>query len=302
MGAGELAALGAAAMWAIASLLWSRIPLSAIGMNLFKNLFGLSVALLQLGLLAIWFREPLFMAPGRAWIWLGLSGLVGIVLGDTVYFRSIQILGPRRALMLASTAPLFAAGFGWIVAGEQVSGRGLVGLGLAVAGVIAVIAERRDAQEGSSRTPREWRWAVLLGVLAAVCQALGGAISRSVMETCRPLEATFIRLSVAGFATLAVVGLRGDAADIGRGICQPANLKRLIPAATIGTCLGIWFSQIAFKYSSTATVTTLTATSPLFAIPLVWFFTGQKVSLRALLWTSLTVFGIYLLMSAGKAV
>lgn len=297
MGIGEWAALGAALMWAAASMLWSRIPLSAFAMNLFKSLFGCVVVLLLILLVPSGSGKPVFSADGRAWLWLGASGLVGIFLGDTVYFRSIQILGPRRALMLASTAPLFAALFGWMLAAENVSGRGMLGLTLAVTGVIAVVAGRQSGEVGPLPFPGLTRHGIGLGVLAAVCQALGGAMSRLGMENCGPLEATWIRLVVALAAILMVAAWRRETVPLWKGIGTPANLKLLVPAATMGTCLGITLYQIAFKHSPTATVTTLTATSPLFAIPLVWLVFGQPTSRQSVYWTLLAILGIHLLVT-----
>ena len=40
MGIGEWAALAAALMWTLAKLLWGRIRLTALGINLCKNMLG----------------------------------------------------------------------------------------------------------------------------------------------------------------------------------------------------------------------------------------------------------------------
>src|SRR5213594_1735049 len=49
---------------------------------------------------------------------LGASGLIGFVLGDNYYFRSLLILGPGRGAMVASLAPVFTALLGVPVLGE----------------------------------------------------------------------------------------------------------------------------------------------------------------------------------------
>ena len=109
MGIGEWAALTSALLWTISSMLWGRIRLSALSLNLCKNIIGVVLVSMQLLLLIAFAGRPGLEAPLRSWCWLSLSGLVGIVIGDTFYFRCLQILGPRRALMLATTGPIFSA-------------------------------------------------------------------------------------------------------------------------------------------------------------------------------------------------
>ena len=76
-GIGESAALAAAFLWTISSMLWGRINLSALGLNLCKNVFGWIMVLLHLAAL-LWLtdRSELLLAPPESWFWLALSGLV----------------------------------------------------------------------------------------------------------------------------------------------------------------------------------------------------------------------------------
>ena len=70
------------------------------------------------------------------------------------------------------------------------------------------------------------------------------------------------------------------------------HLAMLVPAAMLGTWLGIWCSQIGFKYTSLAVATMLMSTGPLFAIPLVRFFDGHRISARAIWGTMVALLGI----------
>ena len=64
----------------------------------------------------------------------------------------------------------------------------------------------------------------------------------------------------------------------------------------IGTFLGIWLQQISLKYTAAGVAQTLFATSPLFVIPIV-IFTGERVSLRAILGAMLSLVGVGLLFA-----
>jgi drug/metabolite transporter (DMT)-like permease len=73
------------------------------------------------------------------------------------------------------------------------------------------------------------------------------------------------------------------------------TLRLMIPAAITGTFLGVWFSMLAFQYTSIAEATTLTATSPIFVIPLVILVLRQRVAWTGILGAVLAVIGVAIL-------
>jgi drug/metabolite transporter (DMT)-like permease len=112
---GLLAGLGAAACWALASLLYRRVGtvFSPLQLNLWKGV----VASLVLGAW-LWITPAAAPAlPGSLWGLLLLSGALGIGLGDSAYFAALNRLGERHTILVAETlAPLFTlllAGF-WL--------------------------------------------------------------------------------------------------------------------------------------------------------------------------------------------
>ncbi len=292
MGPGEFAALGAAWFWACSSILWGRVHLSSLELNFFKNLYGSLVLLLHLAAVSLLAGTTLLVADREAWGWLAASGLTGIVIGDTVYFRSIQILGPRRALVVASTAPLFAAALGWIFLGEILVPMQILGIFLAVSAVMAVVAERVAHDDTPGMMPGRYSLGITLGLLGGFCQAAGAVLARRGMVECPPLEATLIRLLVALTATAVVVMVRGRVKNRMAKIFRREHLRLLIPAATLGTWLGIWLSQVALKNSPVATATTLMSMCPLFAIPMVWMMYRIRTTAASIAWTVLAVAGI----------
>ena len=228
----------------------------------------------------------------QAWIYLAISGIVGIAIGDTFYFRSLQILGPRRSLVVATTAPIFGAIIGWWMLDEYVPWWSLVGIMIAISGIATVVLDKRGRQESPGHFPgSEWA-GVACGLIAAICQASGGAISKLAMQECGALEATFVRLLTAVlFGCLFLPFLKRFKLDVHQ-LFRVTNLRLLLPAAALGTWLGIWCSQIGFYYASVAIATMFMSTSPLFAIPLVRYFDGHRISAQAIWGTLIAVIGI----------
>ena len=300
-GIGEIAALTAALLWTISSMLWGQINLSALGLNLCKNVLGSLMLILHLtALLYFADRSALFLAPSASWFWLGLSGLIGVVIGDTVYFRSLQIMGARRALIMATTGPIFAALLGWFFLQESLTSLAITGIVLTVAGVLVVVADRTAKQEEPGLMPGRLRDGIALGLTGALCQSVGGLCSKLGMvdadgnPICDAAEATLIRLAIAAVVTVGYVVVRGQLASILENARKWVSLRLILPATAVGTWLGIWMSQIAYQYSEIAIAQTLLATCPLFAIPVVWLAEGHRITAIGVVGTIVALAGIYL--------
>ena len=137
---GELAALSAAFVWALASTIWQRVgqQIPAVVLNLLKGaiaLFMLLATVLILGtsLPAV---NPHILAM------LLISGALGIGIGDTAFFIVLKYLGARRTLLLETLSPPLTALFGLIFLQENLSPIACTGILLTICGVAWVIAER----------------------------------------------------------------------------------------------------------------------------------------------------------------
>jgi drug/metabolite transporter (DMT)-like permease len=97
----------------------------------------LTFALIYLIILnIILFREPLpFSADSSRWVWLSLSGIIGLSLGDAFLFQSLISAGPRLSTLLLSPAPIFGSIIAWIFFGETLPGLQIIGVVLALAGL-----------------------------------------------------------------------------------------------------------------------------------------------------------------------
>lgn len=295
-GIGEYGALGAALMWACSSLIFGGTRLPAWTINLAKNVVGATLCLLVLGAMALWSERPLLEMPFRAHLYLVASGLIGLTIGDTFYFRSLQILGPRRSLVMATSTPVFGAILGLLAFQEPVTPRIAAGIATVIAGLSIVIMERRARVESPGLYPGRLVAGILAGLAGSFCQASGGALSRIGMEYCTPLEATFYRLAVAVFSALIITACLGQLGKAFSAATRPEIARRIGIAASLGTFLGIWFSQIAFEYTSLAVATTLLSTSPLFAIPLIRVVHGHRVSPRAVFGNLIAIAGLVLVV------
>jgi drug/metabolite transporter (DMT)-like permease len=296
---GVAAALGAALLWVLATRLFQGAGerLSPLRLNAAKGAFALLLFSASLPLLLPGSRPPTWTEGG----WLALSGVVGIGMGDTAYFRALSGLGTRRVLLLELLAAPSSVALAWLALGESLpprAGAGLLltlsGVGLAVAGGFP--AEGRPALRG----------AVGWGLLAAACQGAGVVMARGAFRQpgLEPALAAWIRLGAGELVLLTLLALlawkrrrsrqdhrtqRSDRPTLGLWL-------RVAGAAALGTWLGIWLQQASLTVLPAGVAQTLLATAPLFALALA-ALAGHRARPAAWAGAALALFGIFLLAS-----
>lgn len=291
---GEVAALAAAFLWALAALLFGQLgkSLLPLGLNLAKG----AIALLMLAITLAIRQHPPMGLEVWALLLLLASGGVGIGLGDTVYFAAINHLGARRALLLQTLAPALAALLAGLGLGEVLSWSACLGMVLTLAGVGWVISQR--VAPATDLPPSPSYRGVLYGVLAALGQASGAVMSRAALAdtSVDPLWSSLLRL--AGGLLLITTLLAGQGQL--RHQIKPLGSVRVLAlvaiAASLGTYLGIYLQQVALKYSPTGVAQALTATSPLFILPMAALM-GDRMTARAVGGAVIALAGVVLLVN-----
>lgn len=291
---GGAAALASAFLWAVSAILFRRVgdAVSAMGINLAKGLVALAcmaALLLPTGLAGV---DPDSLTA------LAISGLVGITLGDTLYFMTLVRLGPRRTLLVGALIPVVTALIAAVMLGERVPLLAWLGMALTITGVTTVLWQRSaeaDRGQGKNGVGKgvEWRRSGLFFALLFVfANALGIIASKLGVADMPALEATFIRQAFA-IAGLTFWGLMlRDLLGWVRPLRDVRLLKPLLLAALIGAFLGTWLSIVALKYTYVAVAATLNSTSPLFILPLAAVMMGERIRVREVLGAATAVAGV----------
>jgi drug/metabolite transporter (DMT)-like permease len=290
----ELAALGTATCWATTGIIASDAirVLGAFHFNLIRLVF---VTLLLAGIVL---ASGTLVLPGWQGVAvLAVSGVVGILLGDTLNFAAVGRLGPRRAgAVFALNAPM-AAVLGGLVLGEQLGGQAWAGIAVTVAGVALAILGRPAS--GAHRLEQVWGGlgvGVLFGLGAALGQATGALIARPYMAGgLDPYVGSLIRVGASGLAmgVMAALPLAPPRPrEVSRNVLLLTGLTALI-----GLLLGMTLFLYALQGSQTGIIATLSATSPVIILPLLWLRTGRSPS--AMSWTGglLAVIGLGLIFT-----
>ena len=149
---GELAALGAAFLWALSAVIYAHLgqKILPLALNLSKDV--IAIAFIALTLIVQGNYLPTDM-NALSLGFLLLSGVLGIGLGDTFYFEALNHLGARRTLLLEALAPPLSALIALIFLQETLSTGAWVGIFLTVLGVSWVISERVAGSDRKAVNP-----------------------------------------------------------------------------------------------------------------------------------------------------
>lgn len=289
---GELAALLVAIFWAITALSFesaSRL-VGSLPVNIIRLVFGF-LFLVALNL-AVRGKALPTDATAHNWIWLSVSGFIGFVIGDFFLLKSFTVIGSWLAMLIMTLAPPMAAIFGWIVLDEHLSLLAITGIILTMSGIVIAMF-RRDVENRKFTTSKPIS-GLLFAFGGALGQALGIVFSKYGMGNYSPFAATQIRIimGIAGLILIITFLRKWDS------VIKAFKVRKAMTGITIGSFfgpfLGVSFSLMAIRYTSTGVASTIMATVPIFIIlPNVWFF-NHKLSIREIAGTILSIAGVAL--------
>ena len=296
---GQLAALGAATCWAFSALAFETAGkrIGALTLNLVRLVIAFSFLCV-----GAWIARgvPLPVdASAHAWLWLTVSGLVGFVFGDLCLFRAFLLIGSRLSMLLMSLAPVLTAVIGWLVLGETLNGRDLVGMTLTVTGIAWAVLERKkpSSSEGGA-LPHRHRppWAgIALGFGGALGQAGGLVLSKLGMGSYHAFAATQIRV-IAGMAGYVVLyfALRWWR-RVWPALRDTPALGFASIGAFFGPFLGVSLSLIAVRHTVAGVAASIMALTPVLIIPLTVLLRRERVGIGGVLGALVAVAGVAIL-------
>jgi len=280
---GYFAAAGTAFFWSFTSMFFAAAGrrIGSFTVNQVRIIMALLLLTVMHGVLlgAFWPRE----LPGRQAGYLVASGIVGLVIGDTLLFRAFVVLGVKRALVIMTLWPALATLIAWPILGEAPGGRLIPAMLVTLSGVAISILGRR-----SSEAPPAKATGLALALGGAVCQATGYVLAKpGLAGGLASITGTQVRMATAaailwaiGFGQLLAAKLRGRPSPLREGLVNPIAMAQTFGGAFCGPFLGVWLSLEAVKHAPIGAATTIMSTAPILVIP--WAFLVYRETPRAL--------------------
>jgi drug/metabolite transporter (DMT)-like permease len=283
---GAVCALGAALAWSVTSLLarslmphYGSVTINAVRSGIAGGLLVACVSILDGPAALITMSGPTFLV-------LVVSIVAAIGVGDTVFFESTRAIGLGRAMTIATTYPIGAAVLAVAIYGERITPPIAAGSLLTLSGVALIVSAR-----GGAAPERLWFGVWTAGV-ASVAWAVSTVMMKTPLHEIEPLTAQAIRLPLASALLWLTPWTRGAGTALRRAGRGP--LLRMAVLSVITAASSVLFVA-SLKYAGVAVGSVLSATAPLFALPLGVLFLGERVSVQTVLGALVAVAGVVVL-------
>ena len=302
---GEILSLSVALSWT-ATALFADVASRRLG-ALPLNLIRMVLSLITLSIV-LWVATgspyPTF-ANGSAWMWLALSGLVGYVFGDFCLFNSYIVFGSRFGQLFMTLAPPMAGITGWLMLGESMTWRSWLAMFVTLFGIGFSIMVR----SGKSLKLKLPLKGVLFGIGAGVGQGVGVVLSKIGLNhyaesipadapqrvaDMMPFAGTYIR-AVAGLVGFFLILLcRKSLGQVGEALHDRRGMTFATLTTFFGPFIGVSLSLMAVRYTHAGIASTLMALTPVLIIVPYALIYHQKVTLREVVGTLITITGVAL--------
>ncbi|MGQ9631333.1 MAG: DMT family transporter [bacterium] len=294
---GEISGLGCALFWALSSVMIKTQTerIDAIFINAFRCAIGsvlFAILAFSLGKMG-----DLTHAPPTSLLLLAGASLIGFVVGDTMYYRSMGLIGVSRTLPISGSYPIFTLVFAITLFGESVTRPAIVGSMMVVAGVYLVAFSHRGGSGGSHPlTPKANAKGVVLALMAALSWAFGTNLLKAGMENIDAIAANALRMPLAAIILMAMATRQE------RGIPSIRKYGRnsiliLLLGSIVGTGGGSMLFVISVKYAGAAKAAVLSSVAPLLAVPASFVLLRERITMKLILGALLSVAGIWLILA-----
>ena len=283
-------ALLAAFSWSISSLISADITriLGGIGFNRLRLIF-VSIMLLS------------YATFQKTWDTINIeylnviivSGIIGIFLGDTLLFMALKRIGPRRNNILFSLAAPFTVILNILALQQKMSLIEITGCILVFIGVVVAISygnsknnnHRWELIEGSIKI------GILFGILAALCQSIGLIMMKPILDQgADPIASAAIRCTISALLLSLTYISKSNLIGSNINFTTSIILKTII-SGFLGMALGMSLLLIALQKADAGIVATLSSTSPIMILFLLWIITKKIPSTGAWIGTIIAIIG-----------
>lgn len=290
---GIVAALIAAFSWAVSAAFYKTgaKDISPLTSNLIRILAPIVILAMAAAFLGLY--SQIFLLSSWEWFLILGSSLFAFVLGDALYFVTIQNIGVSRGVPITATYPLFVLLWQILFLAQPTSLLMIPAALITVAGVALLGRQLNLSTQSEESITRHQIW---VGIIAALSTALCWSVSilflSSVLQTTNLVLVAVVRLAIA-FAILTplVIGQEYFKRDT---VLTQRKLLYLSIGGLFALTLGYLAFALALQLMDTTSVALLSSLTPLFAAIIGWRSLHEHFDWKTLVAIIACVVGIVL--------
>jgi drug/metabolite transporter (DMT)-like permease len=289
---GKIMALLCAVVWAGAVILFKLAgdKIRPLALNLYKTMLTVTI-LLPFLLLA---KIPLIPAsvPGRYWLAIMASGILGIAISDTLFFACLNRIGAGMTAIVDALYAPFVMTATWLVLYQKPRLEQIGGALLVIAAVLT-IAYRKS---GSPLPTRQVIIGISFGAAAMAIMAVSIVLMQPVLRETSVFWVTELRMLAALVALLFMFAWQKDRRQMLAPLWQKGSRHYAFWGALLGNLISMTLWIGAFKFTAVNSAAVLNQTNTVFVVVLASVFLKEKFTRRRLLAIILAVAGSLLVL------
>lgn len=286
---GEILALVTAMTWAVAVILFKKSgeKVHPIALNLFKNLLAFILFIPTLYLAGEYFFRS---APAGDYWLLIISGILGVGLGDTLFLKSLNLLGAGlQSIVNCLYSPsIIVLSFIWL--GETMGPLQIIGAMLILSAVLSAV--RLKGLGNISR--KNLFWGISLGVLCHLVSAIGIVMIKTLLERSPLIWVIEIRLLGGIVILFAALLLNPQRRSIISSLNSVGSWKFTISGSVTGAYLAMMLWLAGMKYAQASIVSALNQTANIFVFILAYLLLKEPINRQRIIGIILGVGGVFL--------
>lgn len=286
---GILSAIISAASWACGTLLFDRIGkvMPPAGMTFVKG--TASIVLMALLVVSMGGFDGIGSVDC---LYLAISGIIGISIGDTLFFKSLQDLGAKMQVLFFMLGQVMTMVLSFMFLGELLTPHEYLGSLILLAGVTVVLWGKQENHPNKTR-------GILLGFLSILCFSLSAVIVKYSIINIDVVSATFYRMF---FGTLFVL-IAGVSSNKIKAWVNPLKDVRIAMLFVINVFVitfgGFLLSMVAIKNISVSLASVLSTTEPIFVLLFAYMFNHEKITKRELAGSFISIVAVLFIILYG---
>lgn len=284
---GIIVALLSAASWAFATVVFDRIGkvVPYVGITFLKGIFSIILMIVLLvftgGLHGIGIWEFSFLA---------LSGVIGISVGDSLFFKSLQDLGAKVQVIFFLLGQIFTMILSLLLLGELLSLEQYIGAIILLTGIVIVIWGKQENHPNKVR-------GIVCGLLSILCFSVSAIMVKMAIADVEVVTATFYRMA---FGTIFTLGFGVMGKQLPSWV-KPLRDKRLLALFILNVFVitygGFLLSMVAIKLISVSLVSVLGTTEPVFVLLFAYLINKEKITKQEVIGTMITLAGLFIIIN-----
>jgi drug/metabolite transporter (DMT)-like permease len=225
------------------------------------------------------------------------SGIVGLSIGDALFFKSLEYLSPRIGTLVTSLSPAVSAIMAYFFLSERISLINVTGIVIALSGVMLVVFKKEE-NTGNAKNTKELNKGLLYAFLYTLGQGGGIILARFAYDEkpVNSITATAVRIFPAALVLLPFFLLKVKTFRPKIIFQNDVKIfKDVFTATVLSAYIGMVLMLVSVTQTSIAVASTIMGTVPIIQLLISKYYFKDRLTFRSYAGAIINVAGIIIL-------